>query len=87
MKLKLKVTPNSNKNQVVGWLGQFLKVKIKAPADRGRANDELINFLAQELNIQRSQINLEKGLTSRRKLISIKGLKRDDINDLVSNTK
>ena len=49
--LELKVIPNAPRDEVAGWLGAALKVKIHAPALEGRANEALLKFLAVEVGV------------------------------------
>ncbi|RXK54780.1 YggU family protein [Oleiharenicola lentus] len=72
--LELKVIPNAPRNEVVGWLGTALKVKIHAPALEGRANDELLDFLAETLGLPRRSVTLVRGDKSRQKVVRIAGL-------------
>ena len=68
------VQPNASRNEVVGFEDGVLRVKIAAPPVKGKANRELIAFLSKLLGISKSSITIEKGLTSRRKVINIEGL-------------
>ncbi|MDD3647063.1 MAG: DUF167 domain-containing protein [Candidatus Dojkabacteria bacterium] len=71
MKLKIRVIPNSSKNQIVGWIDdETLKVKISAPAEKGKANKELLKFLTKELKTGRN-IFLVSGFKDRNKLIEL----------------
>jgi uncharacterized protein (TIGR00251 family) len=72
--LELKVIPNAPRNEIVGWLGAALKVKVHAPALEGRANDELLDFLAETLDLPRRDLALVRGDKSRQKLVRITGL-------------
>ena len=72
--LALKAIPNAPRNEVVGWLGDALKVKVHAPALEGRANDELCEFLADRLQLPRRAVTLARGDKSRQKVIRISGL-------------
>ena len=72
--LALKAIPNAPRNEVVGWLGDALKVKVHAPALDGRANDELCEFLADQLRLPRRAVTVAHGGKSRQKLIRIDGL-------------
>jgi uncharacterized protein len=72
--LELKVIPNASRDEVVGWLGPALKVKVQAPALDGRANDALTEFLADQLGLPRRAVVLERGDRSRQKRIRITGL-------------
>ena len=72
--LDLKVVPNAPRNEVAGWLGDALKVKVHAPALEGRANDELCAFLADALALPRRAVTLLRGEKSRQKTVRITGL-------------
>jgi hypothetical protein len=48
-----------------------LKFSVKAPADKGKANQELVRFLAKELGVTKDDISIINGWTSRSKLIKI----------------
>jgi len=72
--LELKVIPNAPRNEIAGWLGDALKVKVHAPALEGRANDELLDFLARELGVPRRHLTLLRGEKSRQKVVRLDGL-------------
>jgi hypothetical protein len=72
--LELKVIPNAPRDEVAGWLGEALKVKVRAPALDGRANDALTRFLAGQLGLPRRAVILVRGEKSRRKAVRIDGL-------------
>lgn len=67
----VKVVPGSSQNEVVGCEGEILKVRIKAQPDRGKANAELIRFLAKHFNVNTSQVEILSGFTSRLKRVKI----------------
>ena len=73
------VQPNAGRNEVVGFEDGALRVKIAAPPVKGRANRELVDFLSKRLGVSKGSITIEKGLTSRKKLIAIEGLSQDEI--------
>ena len=72
--LELKIIPNAPRNQIAGWIGDALKVKIHAPALEGRANDALLDFLATELGLPRRAVTLFRGDKSRHKVVRLEGL-------------
>lgn len=72
--LALKVIPNAPRDEVAGWLGEALKVKLHAPALEGRANAALVGFLADRLALPRRAIALAYGAKSREKFVRIDGL-------------
>lgn len=46
-------------------------VQIAAPAREGEANEELLRFLADILNVKKRSISLDKGKKSRQKMVTI----------------
>lgn len=76
-RLHLKVVPSSSRDQIVGWLGESLKVKVKAPAEKGKANAAVIDLIASKLNIPRDSMSIISGETSPAKVIEILGV--DDL--------
>jgi uncharacterized protein len=76
--LALKVIPNAPRDEVAGWVGAALKVKVHAPALEGRANAALAEFLAERLGLPRRAVTLVQGGKSRHKVVRIDGLTRDE---------
>ena len=72
--LELRIIPNAPRNEIVGWHGPALKVKVHAPALEGRANAELLAFLAEALDLPRRSVTLLRGDKSRQKVVQIAGL-------------
>lgn len=72
--LAIKVTPNAPRTEIVGWLGDALKIKVHAPPVEGRANDALCDFLAAHLRLPRRAVTVLRGDTSRQKLVRVHGL-------------
>ena len=70
---KIKVQPGAGKNEVVGVHGDALRIKINAPAVKGKANRALIDFLAERLAVKKSEVEILSGHTSRAKTIKIVG--------------
>ena len=72
--LVVKAIPNAPRSEVIGWLGDALKVKVHAPPVDGRANEVLCEFLADSLGLPRRAVMVMRGDTSRQKLLRITGL-------------
>ena len=68
--LKIVVKPNSKKNQVLGYdtAKKAVKVAISAPAEKGKANIEVIKFFSKLLG---KPVGIKSGLTSKEKLLKI----------------
>jgi uncharacterized protein (TIGR00251 family) len=69
--LRLTVVPGARRTEVVGLLGDRLKVRLAAAPEKGAANQELIAFLAQALGLPKSSLKLTGGFQSRTKVVTI----------------
>ena len=67
-KLKILVKPNSKKNEILGYENNIVKVAIKEPADKNKANKEVIKFFSKLL---KRKLRIKSGLTSREKVLEI----------------
>jgi len=72
MLIKVKVIPNSAKNEIIEHTANFMKVKIAANPEKGKANKELIKFLADYFHISKSAITIKSGNQSRNKTIEVR---------------
>lgn len=70
--LRVKVVPNYPKTEAYAVLDDgTVKIRLGAPPEKWKANNELIRFLAKELEIHKNTIELISGATDRTKLIRI----------------
>ncbi|PIX62382.1 hypothetical protein CO057_04565 [Candidatus Uhrbacteria bacterium CG_4_9_14_0_2_um_filter_41_50] len=72
MILTVKVRPNSRQTKISGWIDAgTVVIDIKSPPIDGKANIELINFLAKELGIAKSLVTIKRGQGSKVKHIEL----------------
>ena len=69
--LEVKVLPGAPRSQPAGLRDGALLVRVAAPPEKGKANEELRSCLAKALGIPKSSIELVSGASSRRKLLSL----------------
>lgn len=72
--LQIHVLPRAGRTEIVGWHGDAVKIKLKAPPVDGAANQELVKFLAKTIRVPQSSIHITSGITSRRKRIEVEGV-------------
>lgn len=84
MRLSVKVIPGAKRTRIVGWLGDALKVQVAAAPERGKANDELIDFLRRELSLPRNGAVVISGHTSQRKVIELAGVTRQRLDAIIA---
>ncbi len=85
IKLAIKVVPGSSREGIVGWLGDALKVRVKAPAKEGKANLAVEEIVSHALGLPKGSARIVGGRTSARKVIEIKGLSRKDIDSRLAD--
>lgn len=75
----VKVHPRAKKNAITGEVGEALKVALTAPPVEGRANQAVIEFLAELLRVPRSSVTIAAGQSSRNKVIRVAGLSAAEV--------
>ena len=80
IRVKVRVQPRSSANEVVGVHGDALKVRLMAPPVDGAANDLLVKFLADALEIPTRAITIVAGASSRTKVVELVGITEEHIS-------
>lgn len=75
-----KIIPGSSKTTLAGILGGMLKIKIAAPAEKGKANKAVIDFLSEKIGVKKNNIAIISGLSSPVKQIRISGVSADELS-------
>ena len=69
--IEVTARPGASRRGVIGVTGDRLIVAINSQPDKGKANDELVEYLAHEMRVPKSALLIVRGETSRRKTIRI----------------
>jgi uncharacterized protein len=80
--IDVRVIPRAGKSAIAGVRGNALLVRLNAPPVDGAANAELIDVLADALDIPKRAISIVAGERSRQKRVCIEGV----TNELVAST-
>ncbi len=81
--LSVRIQPKATRNQIVGAYNGALKIRLTAPAQKSRANRQLLEFLAHTLNLSAKNVSLSRGRSSRDKTVEIRGLSREELTQYV----
>jgi uncharacterized protein (TIGR00251 family) len=82
-KITVRIIPNAHRSEVAGQEGETWKIRVTAPPIEGKANKELLRWLAETLDVAPSEIEIVKGLGSKIKTLEIP-LSKQDINSALS---
>jgi hypothetical protein len=77
--LSVKVVPRASRDEVVGWRGGVLRLRVSAPPQDGRANAAVVALLAAALGVRKSAVAISAGHASAMKRVAIEGLTRNEI--------
>lgn len=81
--ISVKVQPGASKREIVVGDGGSIKVKVVSPPVDGRANIELIEFLAHLLGVPKRDIEILTGESSRNKTILIRHVSLDSVRKIL----
>jgi len=73
-RLSLHVHAGAKKSEIIGIIGERLKIKVASPPVDGSANKEIIRFFAKLIRLRKNQIEITQGEFGKFKVISIDAL-------------
>ena len=73
------MTPGARQDAIIGWQGDALKVRVRAAAERGKANQAVCDLLAELLGVARPAVTVERGHGSRDKVLAVDGLTEGEV--------
>jgi uncharacterized protein (TIGR00251 family) len=78
--LAVKVVPRASRDEIVGWHGGALRLKVTAPPQDGRANAAVVALLADALGVRKSAVEVVSGHAAAHKRIRVAGLTRAEVD-------
>lgn len=78
-RLRVYVTPGARQEEIVGGHGGWLRVKVRARPEKGRANEAVLRLLARRLGVAPASLSIARGAASRDKLVEVDGLSEDEL--------
>ena len=79
----VRVQPRASRDEISGVFDGALKIRLRAPALENRANEALIEFLADVLKSSKSAVRIRSGEQSRSKRVEVFGVTRQQIESLL----
>jgi hypothetical protein len=78
-RVAVRLTPRAAHEEVSGFEGDTLRVRVTAPPVEGRANQALTRLLAKRLGVARGDVRVVAGQASRDKVVAIDGLTMEEV--------
>jgi uncharacterized protein (TIGR00251 family) len=85
LKITVLIKPRSSRNAVLGIHDDALKIALTAPPVEGKANKSLIKFLSKTLHLPQSDIQIIKGAKSKKKVLLIRNIDRNNFLKAIGN--
>ncbi len=82
--LNVRVAPGASRSKIVGVFGDALKVAVRAPPEKGRANKELVRVLARAFGARRGDVEVRFGQASRDKTVVFAGWPAEDLRQAIT---
>lgn len=73
-RVRLRVSPGARRTEVAGRYGDGWKVRVSASPERGRANDAVLDLLADALELPRRSLSIVSGHGAREKVVLMEGI-------------
>ena len=83
VELDLRVIPRARKTEITGLRDDAIVVRLAAPPVEGAANEALVAFVAEWLDVPRRAVHILSGERSRRKRVAVDGVSADVVRALV----
>jgi uncharacterized protein (TIGR00251 family) len=74
VRIAILVQPRAGRTELVGLQGAAFKIRLAAPPVDGAANDALLRFLAETLDVPRAAVTITGGRHSKRKSVLVAGM-------------
>lgn len=82
--LAVRVTPRASRNEIVEIQSDgTVRIHLTAPAHEGKANEELIKFLAEIFGVPKSNVDIVAGANGRDKLISVLDIDATEVHNRI----
>lgn len=77
----IKAVPGASRNEVVGLVGERLKVRVAAAPEAGKANKAICETVAQALGVKVRSVTIEIGATNPEKVIRAARMSADIVRE------
>lgn len=77
-RLAVRASPGSKRDAIAAVVDGVVRVRVAAPAERGKANEALVALLAGRLGVPLRAVTIVRGATSRQKVVQVEGLSTDE---------
>jgi len=85
MIIRVRVITNAKHSEVMSRVGSIVRVRIAAVAVDGKANAELLEFLAEFFGVKKSGVSILRGEKGKEKTVQIEGRPEHELEDVMDS--
>jgi len=85
MIIRIRVIPDAYENEVVGRVGSVVRVKVCSPEIDEKANNVLLNYLAEFFEVRPKSIHIMRGERAKEKTVQIAGRSEDELKRVMES--
>ncbi|MFN0132646.1 MAG: DUF167 domain-containing protein [Phycisphaerales bacterium] len=86
VRLAIKAVPGAKSDEIVGPLGDRLKVRVCAPPEGGKANDAICALIAGALGVRRQDVAVVSGHGRAEKVVEVRGVEPGAVRALLDRS-
>lgn len=75
------VTPRSGRDEIVGWRGGELQVRVTTAPEDGKANAAVCKVVAGAVGVPKTAVSVMRGATARHKVLEVAGITDEELRD------
>jgi uncharacterized protein (TIGR00251 family) len=83
MIIRVRVIPNAQHSEVMGRVGSIVRVRVAAPAVDGKANQQLMEFLAEFFGVKERYVSILRGEKGKEKTIQVEGRPEHELEEVM----
>jgi uncharacterized protein (TIGR00251 family) len=72
VRIAVHIMPNAKKSEVIGLHDDALKIRLQALPIEGKANDALVRYIADRLDVPKTSVSITRGHSNKRKILEIR---------------
>ncbi|MCB4756830.1 MAG: DUF167 domain-containing protein [Elusimicrobia bacterium] len=85
MIIRVRAIPNAHHSEIMGRVGSIVRVRVAALNVEGKANEELVDFLAEYFSVQSRFVSILRGEKGKEKTVQIEGRPEHELEAIMDS--
>jgi len=85
MIIRVRAIPNAKHSEIMGRVGSIVRVRVAAANVEGKANEELVEFLAEYFGVKSRYVSILRGEKGKEKTVQIEGRPEHELEEIMDS--